>query len=75
MELTFEVLCELEPQLKSLYDEFRNRPRERWHRVVSVWSQSDYKKRMKHLVGWFRISPEGGPPFARREPTTSLTTL
>lgn len=59
MELTFEVLCGLEPQLKKLYDEIRNRPREKWHCVVSIWSYSDYKERMKHLVGRFRKNTDG----------------
>lgn len=61
MELTFNILCGLEPQLKKLYDEIRNHPREKWHCVVSVWSQSDYKERMKRLVGWHRKNAGGDP--------------
>jgi hypothetical protein len=58
MELTFEALCGLEPQLKKLHDEIRNRPREEWDDVMHIWA-SDYKGQMKDLVGWYRKNMDG----------------
>jgi len=59
MELTFEVLCGLEPQLKKLQDEISNRPRTEWDDVIHIWA-SEYKDRMKALVGWRRMSKAVG---------------
>jgi hypothetical protein len=59
MELTFEVVCGLEPQLKKLHDEIRNRPRTEWDDVMHIGAE-EYKDRMKALVGWHRENKEVG---------------
>lgn len=59
MKVTFEVLCELEPQLKKLHHEIRNRPRDDWDDVMHIWAE-EYKDRMKALVGWRRKNKEVG---------------
>lgn len=66
MELTFEVLCGLEPQLKKLQDEISNRPRTEWDDVMHIWAE-EYKGRMKTLVGYRRKNKDGDPRLGTRE--------
>jgi hypothetical protein len=61
MEMTFELLCGLEPQLKMLRDEISNRPKTEWDNVLHIWGE-EYKDRMKALVGWYRKKKEVGDP-------------
>ena len=58
MELTFEILCGLEPLLKKLHDEIRHRPRQEWDDALHIWAE-EYKDRMKALVGWQRENKDG----------------
>ncbi len=58
MELTFEVLCGLEPQLKKLQDEISSRPRTEWDDDMHIWAE-EYKGRMTALVGYRRKNKDG----------------
>jgi hypothetical protein len=60
MELTFEILCGLEPLLKKLYDEISNRPRTEWDDDMHIWAE-EYKGRMTALVGYRRKNKCGDP--------------
>lgn len=66
MDLTFEVLCGLEPQLKTLQDEISNRPRTEWDDVMHIWAE-EYKDRMKALAGWRRKNKDGDPRLGSSE--------
>jgi len=74
MELTFAILCGLEPLLKKLDDEIRDRPRTEWDDVMYIWAE-EYKDRMKALVGYRRKNKAATMVLAPAKPMTSRTLL